>query len=197
MRHRGSSARAEVRVSGRGPGRGPPCAGTSLGFAPGIWKHGVVQVSDPPHKSPLQRWLQVGIPVAVGVLVVVLVWLAGPGMLGIRAKSPGAPVDAQITKAVDCSVAGAAEPVSFQLGGKPRQGTLDSCGHGKDEHLQVLVPDDAPADGIVPVTMPDTTAGAQDLRAPIALALLVFACFCGGMYAYLVIRGPGKLALLS
>ncbi|OAP23870.1 hypothetical protein A4R44_05377 [Amycolatopsis sp. M39] len=156
-----------------------------------------MQVSDPPHKSPLQRWLQVGIPVAVGVLVVVLVWLAGPGMLGIRAKSPGAPVDAQITKAVDCSVAGAAEPVSFQLGGKPRQGTLDSCGHGKDEHLQVLVPDDAPADGIVPVTMPDTTAGAQDLRAPIALALLVFACFCGGMYAYLVIRGPGKLALLS
>ncbi|WP_406641153.1 hypothetical protein [Amycolatopsis sp. WGS_07] len=138
-----------------------------------------------------------GIPVAVGVLVVVLTWLAGPGLLGIHVKPAGAPVDAQITKAVDCSVQGAAESVSFQLGGKPRQGTLDSCGHGKDEHLQVLVPDDAPADGVVSVTTPDSTAGSQDLRAPIALALLVFACFCGAMYAYLVIRGPGKLALLS
>ncbi|MET9264087.1 hypothetical protein [Amycolatopsis sp. NPDC004079] len=156
-----------------------------------------MQVSDPPHKSPVKRWLQVGIPIATGVLVVVLTWLAGPGLLGIHAKSPGAPVDAQITKAVDCSVPGAAESVSFQLGGKPRQGTLDSCGHGKDEHLQVVVPDDAPDSGVVSVSTPDTSAGSQDLRAPIALALLVFACFCGGMYAYLVIRGSGKLALLS
>ncbi len=156
-----------------------------------------MQVSEPPHKSPVKRGLQMGIPIAVGVLVVVLTWLAGPGLLSIQAKSPGAPVDARVTKAVDCSVPGAAESVSFQLGGKPREGTLDSCGHGKDEHLQVLVPDDAPADGVISVTMPDTTAGAQDLRAPIALALLVFACFCGGMYAYLVIRGSGKLALLS
>ena len=156
-----------------------------------------VQVSDPPHKSAVQRWLQVGIPAAVGVLVVVLAWLAGPGLFGIHAKVAGAPVDAQIVTTADCSAAGASESVSFQLGGKPRQGTLDSCGHGKGEHLQVLVPDDAPADGIVSVTMSDTTTGAQDLRAPIALALLVFACFCGGMYAYLVLRGSGKLALLS
>jgi len=137
------------------------------------------------------------IPAVLGVLVVIAVWLAGPGLLGIHPKAAGAPVDAQIEKTADCSAAGAAEAVTFKLGGKPRQGTLDSCGHGKGEHLQVLVPDDAPSDGIVSVTMPDTTAGNQDLRAPIALALLVFACFCGGMYAYLVIRGPGKLALLS
>ncbi|WP_020662398.1 hypothetical protein [Amycolatopsis benzoatilytica] len=138
-----------------------------------------------------------GIPAAVGVLIVVLAWLAGPGLLGIHAKVLGAPVDAQVEKTADCSAAGASESVTFQLGGKPRQGTLDSCGHGKGEHLQVLVPDDAPDSGVIPVTTPDTSAGAQDLRAPIALALLVFACFCGGMYAYLVIRGSGKLALLS
>ncbi|WP_033295145.1 hypothetical protein [Amycolatopsis jejuensis] len=138
-----------------------------------------------------------GIPVAAGVLVVVLAWLAGPGLFGIHAKVAGTSVAAQVSKAADCSAPGAAETVTFQLGGKPREGTLDSCGHGKGEHLQVVVPDDAPADGTIAVTTPDSTAGAQDLRAPIALVLLVFACFCGGMYAYLVIRGSGKLALLS
>jgi hypothetical protein len=139
----------------------------------------------------------VGIPTAVGVLVVVLAWLAGPGLFGIHAKVAGAAVDAQVEKAVDCSVPGAAETVKLQVGGKAREGSLNSCGHAKGDHLQVAVPDGAPDEGVLSVTTPDTTVGAQDLRAPIALVLLVFACFCGGMYAYLVIRGSGKLALLS
>ncbi|MFD2494020.1 hypothetical protein [Amycolatopsis jiangsuensis] len=138
-----------------------------------------------------------GIPAAVGVLVVVLAWLAGPGLFGIGPDVVGAPVQAQVTKPADCSSGAAAETVRFQLGGKEREGTLNGCGHGKDEHLQVIVPDDAAAEGTVAVTASESTTGSHDARAPIALALLVFACFCGGMYAYLVVRGPGRLALLS
>ncbi|GAA3541199.1 hypothetical protein GCM10022222_25990 [Amycolatopsis ultiminotia] len=156
-----------------------------------------MQVSDPAVKRPVQRWLQVGIPVATGVLVVVLAWLVGPGLFGIGADVAGAPVEAQVTKPAACSVTGAVETVQFPLGGKTRTGTLDGCGHGKDEHVQVVVPDNVPADGTVAVTASDTSSGSQDARAPIALALLLFSCFCGGMYAYLVIRGSGRPALLS
>lgn len=162
-----------------------------------IWKHGGVQVSDPASKSPVQRWLQVGIPVVTGVAIVLLAWFAGPGLFGIAPEVAGAPVAAQVTKPIDCTGGGSGETVRFQLGGKTREGTLDSCGHGKDEHVQVVVPDNAAAEGTVAVSAADATSGSHDPRAPIALALLVFACFCGGMYAFLVIRGSGRLALLS
>lgn len=170
--------------------------GTSLGFAPWIWNHGGVQLSDLTSKTSVQRWLQVGIPAAAGVLVVVLAWLAGPGLFGIAGDEAGAPVQAEVTQPAACSAGNPVESVTFSLGGKPRQGTLNGCGHAKGERVEVGVPVDAPADGPITVSAADTSAGAQDSRGPVALVLLVFACFAGGTYAFLVIKGPGKLALL-
>jgi hypothetical protein len=153
--------------------------------------------SDPARKTSLQRWLQVGIPTAAGVLVVVLAWFAGPGLFGITVNDGGTPTQAEITKPAACSAANPVETVKFTLGGKPREGTLNACGHAQGDHVEVGVPSDAPADGPVTVRASDTSAGSQDSRGPIALVLLVFACFAGGMYAFLVIKGPGRLALLS
>ncbi|WP_328606603.1 hypothetical protein [Amycolatopsis sp. NBC_00345] len=153
--------------------------------------------SDPARKTSLQRWLQVGIPTAAGVLVVVLAWFAGPGLFGIAVNDGGVPTQAEVTKPAACSAANPVESVKFTLGGKPREGSLNGCGHAQGDHVEVGVPSDAPADGPVTVRASDTSAGSQDSRGPIALVLLVFACFAGGMYAYLVIKGPGRLALLS
>ncbi|WP_326568503.1 hypothetical protein VSH64_43225 [Amycolatopsis rhabdoformis] len=155
-----------------------------------------MQLSDLTSKTSVQRWLQVGIPAAVGVLVVVLAWLAGPGLFGIAGTDSGAPVQAEVTKPAECSAGNPVESVTFSLGGKPREGTLNGCGHAKGERVEVGVPVDAPAEGPLTVSAADTSAGAQDSRGPIALVLLVFACFAGGTYAFLFIKGPGKLALL-
>lgn len=155
-----------------------------------------VKLSTLTGKTSLHRWLQVGIPAAAGVVVVVLVWLAGPGVLGISGGAAGAPVQAEVTKPAACSAGNPVESVKFTLGGKPREGTLDGCGHAMGEHVEIGVPADASATGPLTVTAADTSAGSQDARAPIALVLLVFACFSGGMYAFLVIRGSGRLALL-
>ncbi|WUL72194.1 hypothetical protein OG943_42950 [Amycolatopsis sp. NBC_00345] len=138
-----------------------------------------------------------GIPTAAGVLVVVLAWFAGPGLFGIAVNDGGVPTQAEVTKPAACSAANPVESVKFTLGGKPREGSLNGCGHAQGDHVEVGVPSDAPADGPVTVRASDTSAGSQDSRGPIALVLLVFACFAGGMYAYLVIKGPGRLALLS
>jgi hypothetical protein len=153
--------------------------------------------SDPARKTSLQRWLQVGIPTAAGVLVVVLAWFTGPGLFGIAVNDGGVPTQAEVTKTAACSAANPVESVKFTLGGKPREGSLNGCGHAQGDHVEVGVPSDAPVDGPVTVRASDTSAGSQDSRGPIALVLLVFACFAGGMYAYLVIKGPGRLALLS
>ncbi|MGW4483457.1 hypothetical protein ACWEOE_06425 [Amycolatopsis sp. NPDC004368] len=137
-----------------------------------------------------------GIPAVAGGLVVVLAWLAGPGLFGIAGAEAGAPVQAEVTKPAACSAGNPTESVTFSLGGKPREGTLNGCGHAQGERVEVGVPVDAPDAGPITVSAADASAGSQDARGPIALVLLVFACFAGGMYAFLVIRGPGKLALL-
>ncbi|MDT8909366.1 hypothetical protein [Amycolatopsis sp. PS_44_ISF1] len=153
--------------------------------------------SGPARKTSLQRWLQVGIPTAVGVLVVLLAWIAGPGLFGVVVNDAGTPTPAQITKPAACSAADPVESVKFTLGGQTREGSLNGCGHAQGDQVEVGVPADAPAQGPVTVRAADTSAGSQDARGPIALALLVFACFAGGMYAFLVVKGPGRLALLS
>ncbi|MFI5612365.1 hypothetical protein [Amycolatopsis sp. NPDC051903] len=155
-----------------------------------------MKLPDVTSRTSVQRWLQVGIPAAAGVLVVVLAWLAGPGLFGIGGADAGAPVQAEVTKPAACSAANPVESVKFTLGGKPREGALNGCGHALNERVEVGVPVDAADTGTISVTASDTSAGSQDARGPIALVLLVFACFSGGMYAFLVIRGSGKLALL-
>ncbi|MGV9361406.1 hypothetical protein [Amycolatopsis sp. NPDC003731] len=130
------------------------------------------------------------IPAAAGVLVVLLAWLAGPGLLGIGNDVLGAPVQAEVTKPAPCGRADAKETVKFTVAGKAHEGTLDGCGHGQGERVEVAVPDVLPDTGQVTVTAADTSMGASDARRPLGLALLVFACFSGGMFVYLWLSIP-------
>jgi hypothetical protein len=134
----------------------------------------------------------VAIPVAAGVLVVLLAWLAGPGLLGISNDDLGAPVTAEITKPAPCDRPDAVETVKFTVAGKTHEGTLNGCGHGQGERVDVGVPAELPDQGTVTVRAADTSAGASDARRPLGLALLVFACFSGGMYVGLVLRTPAR-----
>jgi hypothetical protein len=132
----------------------------------------------------------VAIPAAAGVLVVLLAWLAGPGLLGIGNDVLGAPVQAEVTKPAPCDRPDAKETVRFTVAGKAHDGTLDGCGHGQGERIEVAVPDVLPDQGAVAVHAADTSMGASDARRPLGLALLVFACFSGGMFVYLWLSIP-------
>jgi len=132
----------------------------------------------------------VAIPAAAGVLVVLLAWLAGPGLLGISNDDLGAPVTAEVTKPAPCDRPDAVETVKFTIAGKTHQGTLNGCGHGQGERVDVGVPEELPDQGTVTVRAADTSAGASDARRPIGMALLVFACFSGGMFVYLWLSIP-------
>lgn len=143
-----------------------------------------------PPRSLALKWPTVAIPAAAGVLVVLLAWLAGPGLLGITNDDLGAPVQAEVTKPAPCDNPNAVETVKFTIAGKTHEGTLNGCGHGQGERVEVGVPEPLPDQGTVTVRAADTSAGAQDARRPIGLALLVFACFSGGMFVYLWLSIP-------
>jgi hypothetical protein len=132
----------------------------------------------------------VAIPAAVGVLVVVLVWLGGPGLLGSTGGDSGVPVQAEVTKPAPCDRLDPVETVRFTVGGKTREGTLNGCGHGQNERVEVGIPVELPEQGAVTVHAADTSTGASDARRPLGLALLVFACFSGGMFVHLWLRLP-------
>ena len=80
--------------------------------------------------------------------------------------------------------------MKFTVAGKTHEGTLNGCGHGQGERVDVGVPEELPDQGTVAVRAADTSAGASDARRPLGLALLVFACFSGGMFVYLWLRIP-------
>jgi hypothetical protein len=143
-----------------------------------------------PPRSLALKWPTVAIPAAAGVLVVLLAWLAGPGLLGIKNDVAGAPVQAQVTKPAPCDRPDAVETVKFTVAGKTHEGRLNGCGHGQDERVEVSVPDVLPDQGAVTVTAADTSTGSSDARRPLGLALLVFACFSGGMFVYLWLSIP-------
>ncbi|MEV6908642.1 hypothetical protein [Amycolatopsis sp. NPDC051071] len=128
----------------------------------------------------------------VGLLVIFLAWLAGPGLFGISKDAQGTTVRAEVVQPAPCA-GGATETVKFEYGGKPVEGSLDGCGHGKGERLDVVVPSGASGD-VIAVHAGNAAAGASDARRPLGLALLVFSCFAGGMYVFLVLRGPRRLA---
>jgi hypothetical protein len=134
----------------------------------------------------------VAIPAAAGVLVVLLAWLAGPGLLGISNDDVGVPVSAEVTKPAPCDRPDAVETVRFTVGGKTHEGTLNGCGHGQNENIEVGIPDELPDQGTVTVRASDTSAGASDARRPVGLALLVFACFSGGIFVHTWLRLPPK-----
>jgi hypothetical protein len=144
------------------------------------------------------KWPTVAVPAAAALLVVLLAWLAGPGLFGISNTDTGVPTQAEVTKPASCDAPNASETVKFTLGGKQREGTLNGCGHAQGEHIEVGVPADAPEQGPITLRASDTSAGAQDPRRPIGLALLVFAGAAGAMFVHLWLRtAPKRNQLVS
>ncbi|GAB3721332.1 hypothetical protein GCM10027598_35180 [Amycolatopsis oliviviridis] len=142
-----------------------------------------------PARGLTPGWNSLAVAAGAGLLVIFLAWFAGPGLFGISNETQGTTVQAEVVQPAPCAGGGASEKVKFEFGGKPVEGSLNGCGHGKGERIDVVVPDGASGDGIA-VHAVDTTAGASDARRPLGLALLVFSCFAGGMYVFLVLRGP-------
>ncbi|TNC23234.1 hypothetical protein FG385_22525 [Amycolatopsis alkalitolerans] len=134
------------------------------------------------------------VPAFAGVLVVVVVWLAGPGILGPMPSSGGTVVDATVTAPAPCSDPTAKETVQFQAGGQTRTGSLDACGHDKNNRVRIAVPADL-GPGQADVHLADVVVGHTDLRRPVGLALLALSCLSGGAYAFLVQRGSRRAAL--
>jgi hypothetical protein len=157
-------------------------------FSQLIWNYrGVRQQPEPLKRQVQLHWKSVAVAAVVGVLVVVLTWLAGPGLFGGGETPQGTVVQAEITKPTLCSVANAQETVRFPLGGTTRDGTLNACGHGQGERVDITVPADA-GDGLIQVNTATVVAGSNDLRRPVALGLLAISSLAGACYAFLLIR---------
>ncbi|TVT15286.1 hypothetical protein FNH06_36440 [Amycolatopsis acidiphila] len=139
------------------------------------------------------RWQSLLIPVLAGIAVVVIVWWAGPGMFGSVASNGGPVTEATVTTPASCSDPNPTETVQFQAGGQTRTGSLDACGHDRNNRVDITVPSDA-GPGQVNVHLADVVAGHSDLRRPVGLALLALSCLSGGAYAFLVQRRTAALA---
>ncbi|WP_254126125.1 hypothetical protein [Amycolatopsis sp. CA-230715] len=131
------------------------------------------------------HWNALGVAAFVGIAIVAVAWWLGPGLFGIANAEAGDVVEAKVTAPVECAGQGGHETVAFTLGGQPRTGTLDGCGHGKDERVSIRVGSDA-GSGTVSVTAADTAEGARDLRRPVGLFLVALSCFAGATYAFIV-----------
>jgi hypothetical protein len=142
------------------------------------------------------RWRTLVVAALVGVAVVVIVWWAGPSVLGAASPTQGTTTDATVTAPASCTDASARETVQFQFGGQPRTGSLDACGHDPNNRVQITVPDGT-GPGVMDVHLADVVEGHSNLRGPIGLALLALSCLGGGTYAFLVHRGPRHHAALA
>jgi hypothetical protein len=138
------------------------------------------------------HWKSLGVAAGAGVLVLLLVWLAGPGLFGAVPVPPGTVVSAEVTKPVECAVPDAEETVKFPLNGTEREGSLSACGHDKGERVDVMVPA-AAGDGMIEVETAKVleVAGSGASR-PLGLLLVVLACFAGALYAAILLRDPPK-----
>src|SRR6185437_13580882 len=104
----------------------------------------------------------------VGVAIVTAVWWAGPGILGVTAAARGTVAEATVTTPASCTGANPMETVEFQQGGQSRTGTLDACGHDKNDRVEVNVPADF-GTGSGKVHLADVIQGNTDLRRPLGL----------------------------
>ncbi|NKQ57342.1 hypothetical protein HFP15_31205 [Amycolatopsis sp. K13G38] len=137
------------------------------------------------------RWNTLVIPVLAGIAIVVAVWWAGPGALGPVDAPSGTVTEATVTTAAPCTDANPRETVQFSFGGQARTGSLDACGHGQNDRVQITVPTLA-GTGPVDVHLADVVAGHGALRGPVGLVLLTLSCFAGAAYAFLMARGRRK-----
>ncbi|MBB3052758.1 hypothetical protein FHS23_003799 [Prauserella isguenensis] len=137
-------------------------------------------------------WRSAGVAVVVGLLITALAWLAGPSLLATAAGADHRTVEATVTDPTECSDPEARETVRFSDDGATRQGILSGCGHNKDETVRIAVPEEPAETGGEPmlVHLASTDAGMSELGRPLGMALLVLSCAAGGVYAFLVVRGP-------
>jgi hypothetical protein len=142
------------------------------------------------------RWKTLAVAVLAGIAVVTAVWWAGPGALGATATKGGDVAQATVTAPAACSDANPTETVQFEQGGQNRTGTLDACGHDRNDRVPVSVPADFGA-GSSKVHLADVVQGHSDLRRPLGLALIALSCLGGGTYAFLVLRGPRREPALA
>ncbi len=130
-----------------------------------------------------------------GFLVLVGAWWVGPDLFG-RAPAPEHRItQATVTMPTSCTDAGGGETVQFELDGETRSGNLNACGHSQGELLDIAVPADA-GTGLIDVRLAATAPGHSDLRRPVGLVLLALSCAGGGVYSYLLRRGPRRRAVL-
>lgn len=151
----------------------------------GIWNH-----------VDVLRWKIFAVAALVGVAVVTAVWWAGPGILGATTVAQGTVAEATVTTPASCAGPNPMETVEFQQGGQNRTGTLDACGHDKNDRVSVTVPADF-GTGSGNVHLADVIEGHSDLRRPVGLALLALSCLGGGTYAFLVLRGTRRDPLMA
>ncbi|GHF77228.1 hypothetical protein FHX82_005947 [Amycolatopsis bartoniae] len=137
------------------------------------------------------RWQSLVVPVLVGVAIVVVVWWAGPGLFGSVSASGGTVAEATITTPAACTAADPKETVQFSSGGATHTGSLDACGHDKNDRVEITIPDDL-GSGTVNVHLADVVVGHSGLRRPVGLALLALSCLSGAAYAFLVQRGSRR-----
>jgi hypothetical protein len=136
------------------------------------------------------HWKSLGVAAGAGVLILLLVWLAGPGLFGAVPAPAGTVVSAEVTKPVDCTIPGAEETVKFPLNGTDREGSLSACGHDKGERIDVLVPAGA-GDGTIAVeTAKVMELAGSALSRPLGLFLVTLACVAGALYAAVLLRTP-------
>lgn len=146
-----------------------------------------------PHRL---RWQSLLIPALAGVAIILIVWWAGPSVFGSLSAGQGTVAEATVTTPASCSDANPTETVQFQSGGQTRTGSLDACGHDKNDRVDITVPSDAGA-GEVDVHLADVVLGHNDLRRPVGLALLALSCLSGGAYAFLVQRRSRRAPALA
>lgn len=130
--------------------------------------------------------------VVAGLVITALAWLAGPSLFATAAGADHRTTTATVTEPTDCTDPAARETVRFTDDGTTRQGVLSGCGHDKDETVRIDVPEEpAVADGEpISVRLASTDAGMSELGRPLGMALLVLSCAAGGVYGFLVVRGP-------
>lgn len=130
----------------------------------------------------------------VGVLVVGLAWWFGPGLFGASdTTAEHRVVRATVTDPAPCTGTNGRERVRFTLDHEKREGELRACGHDAKEQLRVAVPEQA-GSGRIAVQSAVSSTGYSALRMPVGLLLLLLSCAAGGLYAFLVVRGPRRRA---
>lgn len=141
------------------------------------------------------EWKVLAVAAFAGVLVLATAWWIGPDLFGRAQTTEHRITQATVTLPVPCSSPGDGETVQFEFEGAERKGLLNACGHSEGELLNIAVPVDAGA-GLIDVRLAATAPGYSDLRRPVGLVLLALACTGGGIYSFLLVRGPRRRAIL-